>query len=278
MHFAPIHIPLAIELIRMTEGSYPGISQFACFDTAFHRTLPESAARLPFSKALYDEGIHRYGFHGLSYESIVYRLGADLSGRTVMAHLGNGASLAAVKNGQSIDTSMGLTPTGGILMASRSGDLDPGVLLFLLRTERQNVDSLERLVNHHAGLTAISGGKEDMRDLEAAAEGGDVEAELAIEMFCTSIRKTIAGYVSVLGGLDMLVFTGGIGEHSRRVRQEVCKGLSFLGVILDDLSNESNGSTISTTDSRIKVRVVPSEEDRSIARHCRAMLKSGTRS
>lgn len=272
-HFAPLHIPVAIQLIERAERAYPQVPQFACFDTAFHTTIPEAAARFAVPRELFDEGIRRYGFHGLSYESIVHQLGKGLPSRTVMAHLGNGASLAAVKDGRSLDTTMGLTPIGGIPMATRSGDLDPGVLLYLQRAKHMNADSIERLLNHDSGLTALSGGKGDMRDLETAADSGDPEAQLAIEVFCVSIRKVIAAYSTVLGGLDMLVFAGGIGEHSARIRANVCHGLQILGISMDDVSNELHGGRISTKDSRVCVRVVSSQEDRQIARHCRAMMQ-----
>lgn len=274
VHFAPLHIPVALELIERAERTYAKVPQFACFDTAFHQTMPEMAARFALPNDFFEAGIRRYGFHGLSYESIVHRLGDDLPSRTVMAHLGSGASLAAVKDGRSVDTSMGLTPTGGIPMATRSGDLDPGVMLYLMRVKKMDAKSLESLLNHDSGLKALSGGKGDMRDLEAAADGGDAKAQLAIDVFCRSICKTVAAYAAVLGGIDMLVFAGGIGEHSARVRSGVCGGLGFLGIRLDDAANGSHGGTISATDSRVGVQVVPSEEDQQIARHCRAMLRS----
>jgi acetate kinase len=267
-----LHIPVAIELIERAGRSHPNVPQFACFDTAFHRTIPESAARFAIPRKLYDEGIRRYGFHGLSYESIVHQLGEDLLGRTVIAHLGNGSSLAAVKNGRCVDTSMGLTPTGGIPMATRSGDLDPGVLLYLQREKQMNADSLEQMLTRDSGLTALSGGKGDMRDLEAAAAVSDQAAQLAIEVFCTAVRKTIAAYSAVLGGLNLLVFTGGIGEHSARVRGEVCHGLQFLGASVDKVCNEQHRPTISSDDSKILLRVVSSQEDRQIARHCRVLM------
>lgn len=275
LHFAPLHIPMALDLIRKAEGSYPNLPQFACFDTAFHNTIPEVAARFPLPRELFEEGIRRYGFHGLSYESIVHQLGASLPSRTVIAHLGSGASLAALNDGRSVDTTMGLTPTGGIPMATRSGDLDPGVLLYLLRVKQTNAESLESLLNHRSGLTALSGGKGDMRDLEIAADRGDVEAELAIDIFCTSICKAIAAYAAVLGGLDMLVFSGGIGEHSARVRNEVCGSLGFLGIASNDQDIEQSPITLTPdVQRRVRVRIIPSEEDRQIARHCRAMMQS----
>lgn len=273
IHFAPLHVSLALQLIARAECTYPGIPQFACFDTVFHNKIPEVAARFPLPRELHTEGIRRYGFHGLSYESIIYQIDSRLPRRVVIAHLGSGASLTAVYEGISIDTTMGLTPTGGLPMASRSGDLDPGVLLYLLRSKYANTESLEALLNHDAGLKALSGGKTDMRDIEAAAAEGDQEARLAIEIFCMAIRKTVAAYAAVLGGLDLLVFTGGIGEHSARVRNDVCRGLTFLGIILDDLRNQSHHGTISADGSNIQVRVVPSQEDLMIARHCRAIMK-----
>lgn len=273
VHLAPLHIPVALQLIEKAQQSYPHVPQFACFDTAFHTTMPEAATRFALPRELFDQGVRRYGFHGLSYESLAYQLGALLPSRTVMAHLGNGASLTAVKDGRSMDTTMGLTPSGGIPMATRSGDLDPGVVLYLQSVKHMNADSIEALLNHDSGLRALSGGKADMRDLEAAADRGDQQAQLAIEVFCVSIRKVIAAYAVVLGGLDMLVFAGGIGEHSARVRAEVCRGLEILGVSLDGRSNESNEGTISSKDSQVRVRVIPSQEDRQIARHCRALMQ-----
>ena len=273
VHFAPLYIPMALQLISEAEQDYPGIPQFACFDTAFHRTLPEVAARFPLSRDLFEEGIRRYGFHGLSYESIVHQLGNKIPSRTVMAHLGSGASLVAVKDRKSVDTSMGLTPTGGIPMATRTGDLDPGIFLYLQRAKRMDADSIEKLVNHNAGLVALSGGTADMRKLQAAAVHGDREAELAIEVFCLSIRKVIAAYAAVLGGLDMLIFAGGIGENSARVRSGVCEGLRFLGILIDEHRNRVNEATISDRSSTVGVCVVASQEDRQIARHCRSMME-----
>ena len=272
IHFAPLHIPIALQLIEQVERSYPNVPQFACFDTAFHRTIPEAAARFALPRELFDEGIRRYGFHGLSYESIVHQLGADLPSRTVMAHLGSGASLAAVKDGRSVDTTMGLTPTGGIPMATRSGDLDPGVLLYLLRVKKMNADSMEKLLNQDSGLRALSNGKADMRDLEAAADRGEEKAQQAIEIFCMSIQKVVAAYAAVLGGLDMLVFSGGIGEHSARVRNDVCNGLKFLGISIDPGSHQGGG-IVSKEASKVSVRVIESQEDLQIARHCRALLR-----
>ena len=274
VHLAPLHIPMALQLIAEAGRAYPDLPQFACFDTAFHRTMPESAERFPLPKGLFEDGIRRYGFHGLSYESIVYKLGDKLPSRTVMAHLGSGASLAAVKDGRSIDTSMGLTPTGGIPMATRTGDLDPGVLLYLLRAKQLNADALEQLLNHNAGLAALSGGTSDMRKLQSTADAGDHAAELAIEVFCMAIRKNVAAYAAELGGLDMLIFAGGIGEHSAAVRSRVCDSLSFLGVAIDDSKNRENAEQISLHASKVEVRIIASQEDRQIARHCRSMMRN----
>jgi acetate kinase len=250
IHFAPLHLPRALEFIDLAARRYPNIPQFACFDTTFHRTIPEVAARFALPRQLYAEGVRRYGFHGLSYESILHQLGHDRPARLIVAHLGSGASLAAVQDGQSVDTTMGLTPTGGIPMGTRPGDVDPGVLLYLLREKRLTVDALESLLNHDSGLKGLSGRTGDMRELEAAASAGDADAALAIDVFCRSIRKVIAAYTTVLEGLDLLVFTGGIGENSTRVRDAVTHGVP----------------------NTAQVRVLPSQEDQQIARHCRALL------
>ena len=276
VHFAPLHIPLALSLIEAALRAYPSVPQFACFDTAFHRTMPETAARLPLPATLCDQGIRRYGFHGLSYESIVRQLGRDLPKRTVVAHLGSGASLAGLMDGRSVDTSMGLTPTGGVPMATRTGDLDPGVLLYLMRTG-QSADALEILLNQQSGLFALSGGERDMRALETNAKAGDARAQFAIEIFTIAVAKFVAGYATVLGGLDLLVFTGGIGEHSVLVRQQACQRLACLGVTIDQVANQGNAPQLATPGSAIQVRVLPSEEDQQIALHCRALLHSPAR-
>ncbi len=252
--FAPIHIPAAVALIRETEKLLPEAKQYACFDTAFHSTMPEKARHFPLPQRLYDLGIERYGFHGLSYESVVTRLGADLPERVVCAHLGAGASLVALRGGKSIDTSMGMTPVGGIPMATRSGDFDPGVVLFLMRTEQLSADQLESLLNHDSGLGALSGGESDMRLLEQCVAKGDPKAKLAIEVFAHAVRKMIGAYAAELGGLDLLVFTGGIGEHSAAMRDWICDGLDFMGISSGDPNQCS------------KVRVLESEEELQIAR------------
>jgi acetate kinase len=249
--FAPLHTPAALSVIRFAQEHFPDLPQAACFDTAFHAALPEVARVLPIPKEFQSEGLQRYGFHGLSCESIVRQLGDDLPGRLVIAHLGNGASVTAVKDGKSIDTSMGLTPTGGVIMGTRSGDLDPGVLLYLMREKKFDAARLEELVDHRSGLMGISGIASDMRRLhEAAASNAD--ARLAIQMFCYSVRKQVAAMIAALEGVDLIVFTGGIGEHDEEVRAEICDGLSCFGVG--------------------PVRVFTSQEDEQIARHTWELL------
>jgi len=272
IHFAPLHIPAAVDLIEETLRTYPALPQFACFDTAFHGTMPEVATRFALPRELFEEGVRRYGFHGLSYESIIHQLGDSPPELMVIAHLGSGASVVAVKDGRSVDTSMGLTPTGGIVMATRSGDLDPGILLYLLRKHAKTPDELENLLNRKSGLLGISGSG-DMRDLEARAKAGDRHAEMAIQIFCRSIAKTVASYAAVLGGIDLLVFTGGIGEHSARVRREVCRALQFMRLVLDEAANASYAETISCRDGLVQVRVLSSQEDKQIARHCRRLMQ-----
>jgi acetate kinase len=254
VHFAPLHIPQALTLITSAQAIFPAVAQYACFDDAFHQTMPEVASHLPLPQRYFDVGIRRYGFHGLSYESLVRRLGPRLPERAIFAHLGNGASLCALRNGKSIDTTMGLTPTGGIPMGTRSGDLDPGVFLYLMRNEKLGANELEDLLNHQSGLFALSSGESDVKALEERAARNDPRAVLALDIFATSVRKTIGAYIALLGGIDLLVFTGGIGEHSERVRSAATKGLEVLGLTAD------------------KIQVVPAQEEEQIAVHCRAMM------
>ncbi|MET0402724.1 MAG: acetate/propionate family kinase [Cystobacter sp.] len=274
VHFAPLHVPPALELIHLARERHPSVPQFACFDTVFHRSLPEEAAVVPVPRAYRDQGVERYGFHGLSYESVVERLKPQLPERTVVAHLGSGASLAALRHGVSVDTSMGFTPTGGIPMGTRTGDLDPGILLWLLRQGTLDAGALESLVNHDAGLQALSGGTSDLSELTRAAHGGDASAALALTVFVRSIAKTIGGYAAVLGGLELLVFTGGIGENSALVRRRVCEMLAHLGVTLDPPRNEDGQGFISSPGSRCTVRILPSEEEEQIARHTRHLMRA----
>jgi acetate kinase len=266
VHFAPLHIPASIELIKSAEAVYPSLPQFACFDTTFHKTLPEEAYRYPLPSQFAHEGVRRYGFHGLSYASIVRQLGSELRPRTVIAHLGNGASLAAILNGKSIDTSMGMTPTGGVPMGTRTGDLDPGVLLYLMRVHHLDDVALETLLNHKSGLLAL-GGDSDMRKLQASESP---EAALAIRIFCRAIARIVAAFAVSLGGLNALVFAGGIGEHSAPVRADVCSQLGLLGVQLDAARNKAGKGVLST--GAVEVRVVPSEEEAQIAREVRELL------
>lgn len=259
VHFAPLHIPPALALIDEAEKIFDDAPHFACFDTAFHATLPPRAAHLALPRRYAEAGVMRYGFHGLSYESLVTRLGADLPARAVFAHLGNGSSVCALRDGQSIDTSMGLTPTGGVPMGTRSGDLDPGVLLYLMRVEKLDVGALETLLNRQSGLAGYADGESDMQALEKRAAAGDANASLALDAFATAVRKTIGGYAALLGGIDLLVFTGGIGEHSGEIRRRVCDGLAFMGLTESDPAG--------------KVRAIHTEEEKQIARHCRTLLR-----
>ncbi len=260
--FAPLHIPAALSVIRFAQANFPDRPQVACFDTSFHADLPDVVRTLPIPKALRSEGIRRYGFHGLSCESIVHQLGDDLPERLIVAHLGNGASVTAIRNGQSIDTSMGLTPTGGVIMGTRTGDLDPGVLVYLIREKKLDANALEDFVDHQSGLLGISGLDGDMRRLHQAASTND-EARLAIEMFCYSARKQIAAMIAALGGVDMIVFTGGIGENDEVARAMICEGLSWAGVGQPEMRSWAGRDNVVGS----KVRVLLSQEDEQIARH-----------
>ena len=253
-HFAPLHIPQALSLIATAQSIFPSAAQFACFDDAFHQTIPEIASHFPLPRRYFDAGIRRYGFHGMSYESLVHHFGAKLPERAIFAHLGNGSSLCALRNGISIDTTMSLTPTGGIPMGTRSGDLDPGVILYLLRNEKVDADGLEDLLNHQSGLFALSSGESDVKALEERARNNDPRACLALDIFAASIRKTIGAYMALLGGVDLLVFTGGIGEHSDRIRSAATVGLEPLGLTAD------------------KIQIVPTKEEQQIARRCRELM------
>jgi acetate kinase len=265
--FAPLHIPSALAVIRFAQAHFPELPQAACFDTVFHANLPDVARIFPLPKALRDEGIQRYGFHGLSCESVVWQLKSDLPHRLIIAHLGNGASITAVLDGQSVDTSMGLTPTGGVIMGTRTGDLDPGILLYLIREKGLDASALEDLVDHRSGLLGISALDSDMRRLhEAAPLNGD--ARLAIEMFCYAVRKQIAAMIAVLGGLDLLVFTGGIGENDEVVRAMISDGLSWAGIGQKELQSWTGGKNPTGS----KVFVLPSQEDEQIARHTWRLL------
>jgi acetate kinase len=271
--FAPLHLPAALAAIEAVRGRAPHVAQVACFDTTFHATLPETQWRLALPRALADAGVRRYGFHGLSYEYIVGRVGADVLGRGVVAHLGNGASLCAISDGQSVATSMGFTPTGGIPMGTRAGDLDPGVLVYLARELGYDTPRLEQLVDHESGLVAL-GGVPDMRELLERRRSGDDDATLAVDVFCTRVAMEVGAYATCLGSLDTIVFTAGIGERAAPVRAEVCQRLAHLGVRIDPDRNEAHADVISTDDSVVTVRVVQTDEDAVIARHTRRVLLS----
>src|SRR5262245_6320587 len=271
--FAPLHLPSAIKGIEAVQARFPGMPQVACFDTAFHRPMPEVAQRFPLPSDLWEEGVRRYGFHGLSYEYIVATLGVEARGRLVIAHLGNGASLAAVLNGQALDTTMGFTPTGGLMMGTRSGDLDPGVLIHLMREKGYDWNQIDELVNNEAGLLGVSGVSPDMKTLLDRRDR-ESRADEAVELFCYQLRKHIGAMAAVLGGLDTLVFTGGIGEHAAPVRWEACAGLRYLGIVLDARRNTAHAEIISAPESACMVRVIPTNEDLMIARHTRSLLFS----
>jgi acetate kinase len=271
--FAPLHLPDEIAGIEAVTSRFSNLPQVACFDTAFHRSMPEVAQRFPLPRALWEEGIRRYGFHGISYEYIVRSLGDNLPSRIIIAHLGNGASMAALKDGSPMDTTMGFTPTGGFMMGTRCGDLDPGLILYLLQQQHFDGQRLERLVNHESGLLGVSGVSSDMKMLLERRDS-EQDAALAVEMFCYQLRKHIGALTAVLRGLDLLVFTGGIGERAAPVRWEVCRGLEHLGIELDRGRNDAHADTISADHSRCVVRVIPTNEDLMIARHTHHLIFS----
>jgi len=270
--FAPLHLPAELRAIEIVRGYYPDLPHVACFDTAFHYGLPEIAARLPLPRTFWQEGLRKYGFHGLSYEYILTTLPpAEKRSRLIIAHLGSGASMAAVHKGLSVDTTMGLTPTGGFMMGSRSGDLDPGVLLYLLNEKGYKAQTLETLLDRHSGLLGVSELSSDMQTLLEQCDT-DPRAAQAIAMFCYQARKTIGGLAAVLGGIDTLIFTGGIGEHAAPVRLAISLGLEHLGIVLDPDANDRNADIISNSTGTVRVRVTPTHEDLMIARHSYDLL------
>jgi acetate kinase len=269
--FAPLHLPAEIAVVEAIAHHFPALPQVACFDTAFHRRMPEVAQRLPLPGALWEKGIRHYGFHGLSYEYILGAVGPAARGRVIIAHLGNGASMAAVRNGQPLDTTMGFTPTGGFMMGTRSGDLDPGVLLFLMKEEGYDISLIDRLVNHQSGLLGISGISPDMKTLLEKRKK-EPRADLAIRMFCYQARKHIGAFAAALGGLDTLVFTGGIGENAPPVRFDICERLHHLGITIDPEKNNRNTDIISEPSAPCIVRVMHTNEDLVIARHTRDLV------
>jgi acetate kinase len=275
------HLPQTLCVIRSVQHAYPAIPQVACFDTAFHRQMPRVAQMYPLPRNFWEAGVARYGFHGLSYEYILQELreldGDAAYGRVIVAHLGNGASMAAVHHGIGVDTTMGFTPTGGLAMSTRAGDLDPGVMLYLLEPHGLDPGALSRLVSKEAGLLGVSGSSADMQDL-LAREVTDPQAADAVALFCYQTRKHLGGLVAALGGLDTLVFTAGIGEHSAAIRARICEGLGYLGLEIDAARNETHTPIISCDASRVMVRVIPTDEDLLIARHTRRLvLEEGAR-
>jgi len=267
--FDPEHLPREIELIEAFQRRYPKRPQVACFDTAFHRSMPRVATQVSIPRRFAVNGVQRYGFHGLSYTYLIEELAllgdpAATRGRVILAHLGNGASLAAVRDGRSIDTSMGFTPAAGLVMGTRSGDLDPGLMCYLGLNQGLDAAQLQHMVNHESGLLGISETSADVRDL-LERESRDPRASEALALFCYQAKKWIGSYAAALGGLDTLVFAGGIGENSAPVRRRICAGLEFLGVHLDDSENDRHAARISTKTGAVSVRIIPTDEESVIA-------------
>ena len=273
--FAPEHMPHQVRAIEAVTRAHPDLKQYACFDTAFHAVRPEVSKQYPIDRALWDEGVVRYGFHGLSYSYILDALTREspeaARGRVIMAHLGNGASLAAVREARPIDTTMGFTPAGGIMMGTRSGDLDPGVLLYLQEQKGMTARQVSDLVNRRSGLLGVSASSSDMRDL-LARESADPRAAEAVALYCYIARKHLGALAATLGGLDTLIFTAGIGENSPSIRLRICANLEFLGVRLEPERNGRNAPVISPPGSPVTVRVMRTDEDQMIARQARLFL------
>jgi acetate kinase len=277
VRFAPNHLPDEIDLIEAMHRLRPATPQIVCFDTAFHADLPDVARRLAVPDRYAADGVRRYGFHGLSYtfllDELQRRTGTPATAqKIVLAHLGNGSSLAAVRNGCSVDTSMGFTPIGGVVMSTRSGDLDPGVVTYIARTTAFDPDQVEHELSHRAGLAALSGGTADMRDL-LAREAHDERCRMAVDIFCYAVRKQIGAYAAALGGIDVLVFSGGIGERAALVRSRVCEELRFLGIEIDADRNAADAPIISTSTARVAVHVIPTDEEVVIARSAYRLLE-----
>jgi acetate kinase len=278
--FDPEHLPEEILLTEAFYRRFPDLPQVACFDTAFHHDLPRVAQLLPIPRCYEAQGVRRYGFHGLSYEFLIGALarlaGAEAAqGRVILAHLGNGASLAAVRDGKSVDTSMSFTPTAGVPMSTRSGDLDPGLVWYLARTETMSAKQFNEMVNFQSGLLGVSETSSDMRDL-LDHETQDVRAAEAVALFCYQVKKWIGAFAAALGGLDTLVFAGGIGENAPLVRTRICDGLGFLGIELEEKQNAANEGVISAAVSRVSVRVMRTDEERMIAETVCRVLSLGS--
>jgi acetate kinase len=263
--FAPNHLPQALAAIAATRAAFPDLPQAGCFDTAFHRTMPPVAQRYPLPPEFEREGVIRYGFHGLSYASIVDQLGDRLAPRTIVAHLGNGASMAALRDGTSVETTMGFTPLGGLMMGTRPGDLDPGFMLYLLQQTGRTIDEVADLVTNQAGLRGVSQRSADMQTL-LDHEDDDLQTAIALELYVYLARKQLGGLLTVLGGIDLLVFTGGIGEHAAPIRGRICGELGFAGIEIDPERNAASASVLSYDNAPVRVMVVPSDEERMIAR------------
>ena len=275
--FDPLHLPSEIKLIEMIAELYPGLAQVVCFDTAFHHDLPEVARMLPIPRKYQDKGIRRYGFHGLSYQYLLDEIKQSYGeeraqGRLVLAHLGSGASLAAVHGGKSVDTSMGLTPAGGIMMSTRTGDMDPGLMAYLARSEKMDAQKFDQMINNASGLLGVSETSADMKVL-LEQEQSDPRAQQAADQFCYQVKKTIGAYAAAMGGIDTLVFTGGMGENAPKVRERVCAGLEFLGVSIDSNSNYQNAKEISADDVEVQVLVIHTDEAMTIAKSVSKLMQ-----
>ncbi len=278
--YDPEHLPREIKLIQAFRQRHPKLPQLACFDTTFHSDMPRVAKLLPIPRRYEAMGVQRYGFHGLSYAYLMEELAslgdpAATTGRVILAHLGNGASMAAVRDGKSIDTSMAFTPTAGLVMSTRSGDLDPGLAAFLARTEKMTTSRFYDMVNHESGLLGISETSSDMRDL-LDQEATDTRSAEAVTTFCYQAKKWIGSFAAALGGLDTIVFAGGIGENSPAVRSRICEGLGFLGIEIDDARNAESAAEISERASQVKIRVIRTDEELMIARSVTRLLRLGT--
>jgi acetate kinase len=279
--FAPLHDPAVIEVIKEMMAKFPDIPHYACFDTVFHETMPEAATTFPIPAEYRAQGVRRYGFHGLSCESIVRQLHASkevkFPGRMVIAHLGSGCSVTAVVDGCSVDTTMGLTPTGGVVMGTRPGDLDPGLMVYLMRQMERKVTALEKMLNHDAGMVALSEMPNDMKAIREAAARGDAKARLAVQIFTRSVKKAVGGFMALMGGVDAVVFAGGIGEHDARSRAEILSGLEGFGISMNSERNDAGGDAVrrvNASDSETAVYVVPAKEDWMIAVHVSRMAES----
>jgi acetate kinase len=279
--YAPLHDPEALDIIHRTMERFPALPHFVCFDTVFHETMPQEATVYALPESIRNQGVRRYGFHGLSCESVVRQLRAagELPRRLVIAHLGSGCSVTAVLDGRSVDNTMGMTPTGGVVMGTRVGDLDPGVVLYLLRAQgaatTEAAAMVEGTLNHEAGMVGLSGMANDVKAMRAAAESGDDRAQLALHVFTRSVTKAIGGYCFLLGGLDAIVFAGGIGEHDERSRTEILAGLEELGIQLGQpFARTGSVRRVSPESSKTAVYVVPADEDQMIALHVASMAQT----